>query len=105
MFGYGFLAVVLVLYLAALGIPDPQIGLLLSLTLVGDTVISLWLTTHADRVGRRRVLLVGAALMVGAGTVFASPATRSCSSGRDDRRHLPVRQRGRARSWPSSRRP
>jgi MFS family permease len=71
MFGYGFLAVVLVLYLAALGIPDPQIGLLLSLTLVGDTVISLWLTTHADRVGRRRVLIVGAALMVGAGTVFA----------------------------------
>jgi MFS family permease len=71
MFGYGFLAVVLVLYLSALGIPDPQIGLLLSLTLVGDTVISLWLTTHADRIGRRKVLVVGAALMVAAGTVFA----------------------------------
>jgi MFS family permease len=71
MFAYGSVAVVLVLYLAALGIPDPAIGLLLSLTLVGDTVISLWLTTHADRVGRRRVLLAGAALMVGAGVVFA----------------------------------
>ena len=71
MFGYGFLAVVLVLYLAALGIPDPQIGLLLSLTLVGDTLISLWLTTHADRLGRRRVLIAGAVLMVGAGAVFA----------------------------------
>ena len=72
MFGYGFLAVVLVLYLAALGIPDLQIGLILTLTLVGDTIISLWLTTHADRVGRRLVLIVGAALMVGAGAVFAA---------------------------------
>ncbi len=71
MFGYGFLAVVLVLYLSALGIPDPQIGLLLSLTLVGDTVISLWLTTHADRIGRRKVLIAGSALMLGAGAVFA----------------------------------
>jgi MFS family permease len=71
MFGYGFLAVVLVLYLAALGIPDLQIGLILTLTLVGDTIISLWLTTHADRVGRRLVLIVGAVLMVGAGAVFA----------------------------------
>ncbi|MDP9483182.1 MAG: MFS transporter [Chloroflexota bacterium] len=71
MFGYGFLAIVLVLYLAALGIPDLQIGLILTLTLVGDTVISLWLTTHADRVGRRLVLILGAVLMVGAGAVFA----------------------------------
>jgi MFS family permease len=71
MFAYGSVAVVLVLYLAALGMPDPAIGLLLSLTLVGDTLISLWLTTHADRVGRRRVLLVGAGLMAGAGAVFA----------------------------------
>lgn len=71
MFAYGSVAVILVLYLAALGMPDPAIGLLLSLTLVGDTLISLWLTTHADRVGRRRVLLVGAGLMAGAGAVFA----------------------------------
>jgi MFS family permease len=72
LFGYGFLAVVLVLYLAALGLDGTAIGILLALTLLGDTVISLWLTTHADRIGRRRVLLVGALLMVGAGIVFAS---------------------------------
>ena len=36
-------------------------ALLLTLTLVGDTLISLWLTTHADRIGRRRTLVVGAA--------------------------------------------
>ncbi|HYL80855.1 MAG TPA: MFS transporter [Candidatus Acidoferrum sp.] len=70
MFGYGFLAVVLVLYLAALGFDETRIGLLLSLTLVGDTIISLWLSTHADRYGRRRMLVLGALLIVGAGVVF-----------------------------------
>jgi MFS family permease len=72
MFGYGLASVVLVLYLAALGLPDPIIGVLLALTLLGDAAISLWLTTHADRVGRRRVLLAGALLMCLAGLGFAS---------------------------------
>ena len=71
MFGYGFVSVVLVLYLAALGIGTAAIGLLLTLTLAGDAVISLWLTTHADRVGRRCVLFVGALLMCLAGLGFA----------------------------------
>jgi MFS family permease len=72
MFGYGLLAVVLVLYLDAIGIAAADIGLLLTLTLLGDAAISLWLTTHADRIGRRRVLLAGAALLLAAGLVFAS---------------------------------
>jgi MFS family permease len=46
--------------------------MLLTLTLVGDTAVSLFLTTRADRMGRRRMLIVGAALMAGAGLVFAS---------------------------------
>ena len=71
MFAYGLASVVLVLYLAALGLPDPAIGLVLTLTLLGDAAISLWLTTHADRVGRRRVLLAGALLMCLAGLGFA----------------------------------
>ena len=71
MFGYGFLAVVLVLYLAAIGLDPLAIGIVLTLTLIGDTLISLWLTTHADRFGRRRVLIAGAVLMVVAGIVFA----------------------------------
>ena len=72
MFGYGFLAVVLVLYLAAIGLDPLAVGIVLTLTLIGDTLISLWLTTHADRFGRRRVLVAGAVLMVVAGIVFAS---------------------------------
>ncbi len=71
MFGYGFLAVVLVLYLDAAGLDPLGIGAVLTLTLVGDAVISLWLTTHADRFGRRRVLIVSSLLVVVAGTVFA----------------------------------
>ena len=71
MFAYGFLSVVLVLYLEQVGLKQVQIGLLLTLTLVGDTIISLWITTNADRIGRRRMLIVGALLMVFAGILFA----------------------------------
>lgn len=70
LFGYGFLSVILVLYLAGLGFDGIQIGLLLTLTLIGDAAISLWLTTHADAFGRRRVLRIGAGLMAAAGIVF-----------------------------------
>jgi MFS family permease len=71
MFAYGFLSVVLVLYLAGLGFSEGRIGLLLTLTLAGDTLISLWITLHADRLGRKRMLILGAALMVVAGVPFA----------------------------------
>ena len=72
MFGYGFLAVVLVLYLDAAGFEPVAIGAILTLTLVGDAVISLWLTTHADRLGRRRVLVFSSLLVVAAGLAFAA---------------------------------
>jgi MFS family permease len=75
LFSYGALSVVLVLYLTGLGLSESQTGLLLSLTLIGDTVVSLFLTTQADRIGRRRMLIVGAILMTAAGLTFAS--TRS----------------------------
>jgi MFS family permease len=71
LFAYGSLSVVLVFYLIGLGLNASQTGLLLTLTLVGDTVISLYLTTRADRMGRRRILIVGAILMAAAGLAFA----------------------------------
>lgn len=71
LFAYGFLSVVLVLYLAQVGLSDARIGLLLTLTLIGDTLISLWITTRADQLGRRRMLVVGAGLMLFAGLLFA----------------------------------
>ena len=72
LFAYGALSVVLVFYLTSLGLSTSQTGLLLTLTLVGDTVVSLYLTTRADRIGRRRMLIVGAILMAAAGLAFAS---------------------------------
>src|SRR5919198_3636201 len=71
MFGYGAVAVILVLYLTRLGLSGETVGAILSLALAGDIIVSLWLTTHADRLGRRRVLMVGALLMASAGIAFA----------------------------------
>jgi MFS family permease len=70
LFCYGFLSVILALYLIQVGLDEKQIGLLLSLTLAGDAGVSLWLTTSADRFGRKRTLIIGALLMLGAGIVF-----------------------------------
>src|SRR5215217_4859320 len=72
MFAYGLVSIVLVLYLTRIGFDERAIGLLLSLTLAGDLAISLWMTTRADRIGRRKMLVVGAMLMVLAGVVFVS---------------------------------
>jgi len=71
LFAYGFLSVVLILYLVEIGLSDNRIGLLLTLTLLGDTVISLFITTTADRAGRKHMLIAGSVLMVFAGVMFA----------------------------------
>jgi MFS family permease len=72
LFAYGSLSVILVFYLVGLGLTEAQSGLVLTLTLAGDVVVSLLLTTQADRIGRRRMLVIGAILMAAAGVAFAS---------------------------------
>src|SRR5580704_8603115 len=72
LFAYGALSVILVFYLVGLGLTGPQAGLVLTVTLFGDVVVSLYLTTRADRLGRRRMLVVGSVLMAAAGLAFAS---------------------------------
>jgi MFS family permease len=71
LFAYGFLSVIMALYLAQVGLTEGQIGLLLTLTLLGDTAVSLYITTTADRIGRRRMLIIGALLMIFASLLFA----------------------------------
>lgn len=71
LFAYGALSVVLALYLHETGLRETQIGLLFTLTLAGDAGISLWITTIADRVGRKRMLMFGAGLMLLAGAIFS----------------------------------
>jgi MFS family permease len=72
MFSFGFLSVMLVVYLQELGISDKDIGLMFSLTLFGDMLISLYLTGVADRLGRRNCLLIGSTLSFLTGLIFAS---------------------------------
>ncbi len=72
LFAYGFLSVILALYLDAIGFSKGQIGLLLTLALAGDAIVSLYLTTSADRIGRRRMLIAGALLMAAGGVAFAA---------------------------------
>lgn len=71
LFAYGFLSVVLALHLASVGLGEKEIGLLFTFTLLGDAVVSLWMTTSADRISRRRMLILGALLMAASGAVFA----------------------------------
>jgi MFS family permease len=71
MFAYGTNSLVLALFFSALKFSDSAIGLFMSLTLIGDLLLSLGLTLVADRLGRRRVLLAGSVLMVLSGAIFA----------------------------------
>jgi MFS family permease len=70
LFAYGGLAVVLVMYLDSLGWTQEAIGILLTATLIGDTVLTLAITSVADRFGRRNMLLLGGLLMALAGAGF-----------------------------------
>lgn len=70
LFAYGVISVVLALYLAATGLSAAGVGAVLSATLAGDILVSLWVTVVADRVGRKRMLLLGAVLMILAGLTF-----------------------------------
>lgn len=71
LFAYGASTLILALYLSSVGISDARIGAFMSLTLLGDVVISFGLTLFADRLGRRRILVLGAGLMSASGVVFA----------------------------------
>ncbi|MCJ1359038.1 MAG: hypothetical protein MMC33_009038 [Icmadophila ericetorum] len=71
MFAYGANSLIIALFFSALHFSDFYIGLFMSLTLGGDVLLSFFLTLVADRVGRRRILFVGAVLMVLSGAVFA----------------------------------
>jgi len=70
LFAYGGSTLILVSFLSTLGISDAQIGLFMTLTLIGDVLISLALTLVADSLGRRAILAMGAALMSLSGVVF-----------------------------------
>jgi len=64
-FAYGFLSVLLGIYLEALGYTAAHVGGVLMATLLGSALLSLLFAAVADRWGRRRVLAASAALQAG----------------------------------------
>jgi MFS family permease len=72
LFAYGAVALILALYFEKQGFSDERIGLFMTLTLLGDVVVSLLLTLVADSLGRRRTLLLGSLAMAVSGAVFAT---------------------------------
>ncbi len=71
LFAYGFLSVIFVIYLSTIGLSNIQISWLLTLTLIGDAAVSLWISVVADRIGRKKMLILGATLMIFAGIIFS----------------------------------
>jgi MFS family permease len=70
-FGYGFLSVIIAIYLRLLGFDNIQIGLLLGSALVNSVIFTLFASFYADRIGRRRLLIIYASLMSVSGLIFA----------------------------------
>ena len=70
MFAYGFLSVILAIYLKLIGFDDFLIGLILTTTLLNSVIFTLVASFYADKVGRRKFLLLYAALMSVSGFIF-----------------------------------
>ncbi|CAA9957686.1 Major facilitator superfamily MFS 1 [Pyrenophora teres f. maculata] len=71
MFTAGIPSLILALFFSSLKFPDGRIGVFMTLTLLGDVLLSLLLTLVADKLGRRRILFMGSVMMAGSGVAFA----------------------------------
>lgn len=69
---FGVTNQVMVLFLRKVEIPESKIGYFMTLTLVGDVLISYFLTWNADKLGRRNVLVAGTVMMFAAGAIFCT---------------------------------
>jgi len=71
MFTSGIPSLILALFFSSLKFPDSRIGVFMTLTLLGDVLLSLLLTLVADKLGRRKILFGGSVMMASSGVVFA----------------------------------
>jgi MFS family permease len=69
-FAYGFLSIILAIYLKLSGFNDLLIGIILSSTLINSIIFTLIVTLYADRIGKRKILIVYASLMSVSGVIF-----------------------------------
>ena len=69
-FGYGFLSVILAIYLKLLNFDNVLIGVVLSTTLLGGASFTIFCSLYADRIGRRKMLIFLSFLMAFSGVLF-----------------------------------
>ena len=70
-FAYGYLAVVLGVYLDKLGMGKVEIGLIFTAAIGGSALMTILWSLVADRYGRRRTIATMAILMAAGGLIFA----------------------------------
>ena len=69
-FGYGFLSVILSIYLALIGFNGVQVGLILSTSLINSVLFNVIASYYADKLGRRNLLIIYSFLMFSSGIIF-----------------------------------
>ncbi|CAN5540813.1 hypothetical protein BH18THE2_BH18THE2_28610 [soil metagenome] len=57
-FAYGFLSVILAIYLKLIGFDELLIGLIFTTTLLNSVIFTLIASFYADKIGRRKFLLI-----------------------------------------------
>jgi MFS family permease len=69
-FGYGFLSVILSIYLALIGFNGVQVGLILSTSLINGILFNVIASYYADKLGRKNLLIIYSLLMFSSGIIF-----------------------------------
>ena len=70
-FGYGYLPVVLAVFLEQIGLSPVQVGFTLAAAVAGSALMTIFWSFVADRYGRRRTVATMSILMVAGGLLFA----------------------------------
>jgi len=69
-YAYGFLSIVISIYLKLIGFDVFLIGLILTSTLINSVIFTLVASFYADRIGRRKMLIIYAIMMAISGVIF-----------------------------------
>ena len=69
-FAYGFLSVILAIYLKLIGFDDIIIGMILSITLINSIFLHYLQSFYAAHIGRKNTLLLYTVMMSISGAIF-----------------------------------
>src|SRR5438552_7925620 len=74
-FGDGFVAVLLPVYLTAMGLGALEVGIVATLALFGSALMTLGIGLLGARMDQRRLLIAASGLMIATGLAFAASST------------------------------